>query len=80
VFATRYFTPDRFAMTAGVGMPLDLAVLTSALESMPQVGRRSYVEAIEDRRFAEALYRTAIADGIMEGVIYQDPPGDGYAA
>lgn len=79
-FATRYFTPDGFAMTAGVGMPVDLVLLTSAVESVPQLVRRSRAEAIEDRRFAEAVYRAAIADGIMEGISYQDPAGAGDAA
>jgi hypothetical protein len=79
-FATRYYTPDRFSMTAGVGMPVDLAVLTSALESAPQLLRRSRAEAIEDRRFAEGIYRVAIADGIMEDVSFQDTVGSDNAA
>jgi hypothetical protein len=79
-FATRYYTPDRFSMTAGVGMPVDLELLARAVASTPQLLRRSRAEAIEDRRFAEAVYRAAIADGIMEGVTYQDPAGAGGAA
>jgi hypothetical protein len=79
-FATRYYTPDRFSMTAGVGVPIDHVLLTRALESAPQLLRRSRAEAIEDRRFAETIYRAAIADGIMEGVTYQDPAGTGDAA
>ena len=67
-FATRYYTPEGFAMTAGVGMPVDLVLLKSALKSAPQLLRRSHAEAIDDRRFAETVYRAAIADGIMEGV------------
>ena len=59
-FATRYYTPDRFSMTAGVGMPVDLELLARAVASMPQLLRRSGVETIEDRRFAEAIYRAAI--------------------
>jgi hypothetical protein len=34
---------------------------------------------IEDRRFAEAVYRTAIGDGIMARVAYRDPDDDGDA-
>ncbi len=79
-YATRYFTPDDFAMTAGVGMPVDLVLLASAVESVPQLLRKSRTEAIEDRRFAEAVYRAAIADGIMEGIAYQDSAGAGEAA
>ena len=66
-------------MTAGVGMPVDLAI-KSALKSVPQLQRRSHAEAIDDRRFAEAVYRAAVADGIMEGVTYQDTVGTGSAA
>ncbi|MGD0026959.1 MAG: hypothetical protein ABSC37_20455 [Xanthobacteraceae bacterium] len=76
-FATRYYAPDRFVMTAGVGMPVDFVLLTSALDSAPQLLRKSQAEAIEDRRFAEAVYRAAIGDGIMEKVIFQDPVGAG---
>jgi hypothetical protein len=79
-FATRYYAPDRFITTAGVGMPVDLDLLTSAIELAPQLLRKSRAEAIEDRRFAEAVYRAAIADGIMEGVAYQDPAGSDDAA
>jgi hypothetical protein len=76
-FATRYYAPDRFVMTAGVGMPIDLDLLTSVFESVPQLLRKSRGEAIADRRFAEAVYRAAIADGIMAGVAYRDPAGTG---
>ncbi len=76
-FATRYYAADRFVMTAGVGMPVDRVLLTSALDSAPQLLRKSEAEAIEDRRFAEAVYRAAIEDGIMEGVSFQDPVGAG---
>jgi hypothetical protein len=73
MFATRYFSPDRFVMTAGVSVPLDSVLLTEALASVPHLLRKLPADAIEDRRLAEALYRFAIADGIMQGVAYQDP-------
>jgi hypothetical protein len=79
-YATRYYMPDRFAMTAGVGMPVGRGLLTSAVEAAPQLLRKSHIEAIEDRRFAEAVYRAAIADGVMERVAYQDVPGPDDAA
>ena len=79
-FATRYYKPDGFIMTAGVGMPVGLDLLIGAVESAPQLLRKSRVEVIEDRRFAEAVYRAAIADGVMEGVAYRDVPGTGDAA
>ena len=64
----------------GVGIPVDLVLLMSAVESVPQLLRRSRTEAIEDRRFAEAVYRAAIADGIMDGISYQDSAGAGDGA
>ena len=80
VFATRYFAPDRFVVTAGVGMPVDLDLLTSAIESVPQLLRKPRAAAIDDRGFAEAIYRAAIAAGIMENMTYQDTVGSGDAA
>jgi hypothetical protein len=80
VFATRYFAPDRFVVTAGVGMPVDLDLLTSAIESVPQLLRKPRAAAIDDRRFAEAIDRAAIAAGIMENMTYQDTVGSGDAA
>jgi hypothetical protein len=76
-FATRYYSPGRFVMTAGVGMPVDRDLVNGAIESVPQLLRKSAVEAIDDRRFAEAVYRAAVAHGIMAGVAYQDPPDAG---
>ena len=62
-------------MTAGVIVPIDIQLITDALDSTPQLMRKSHAEAIEDRRFAEAIYRTALASGIMQRVAYQDPDG-----
>ena len=79
-YATRYYMTDSFAMTAGVGMPVDSDLIKHVLESAPPLRRKSPAEAIEDRRFAEAVYRAAIEDGIMEGARGQDVPGTGKAA
>jgi hypothetical protein len=79
-FATRYYAPDRFVMTAGVGMPIDRDLLASAVEAAPHLMRKSHIEAVEDRRFAEAVYRTAIASGVMNRVSYQELDGSVDAA
>jgi hypothetical protein len=76
MFATRYYKPADFAMTAGVCIPLDLDLLEVATMTVPQLGRLPLVKAIDDRRFAEAIYRAAIMGGVMEGVEYRDPHGD----
>jgi hypothetical protein len=79
-FATRYFAPDRFVMTSGVGVPFDRDLLEMVVDSTPRLLRKSPAEAIEDRRFAEAVYRAAIGEGVMQGVTYQDPSDVGDAA
>ncbi|MGD1037789.1 MAG: hypothetical protein ABR878_11465 [Roseiarcus sp.] len=79
-FATRYFAPGPFVMTAGVGVPIGREALTRAIESAPQLMRKPHVDAIQDRRFAEAVYRGAIEDGMTEKVQYRDPIGDGDEA
>jgi hypothetical protein len=77
VLATRLFTPDSFAMTAGVLVPFEIEMLADVLCEAPQLGRKTPTAVADDRRFAEAIYRIALADGIMEQVVYQDsPPAD----
>lgn len=70
--ATRLYTPEGFAVTAGVLVPLDLELMEDAIADTPQLLRKSYEEAIDDRRFAEAIYRAALASGLMEQLGYQD--------
>src|SRR5277367_5620887 len=64
------------ALTAGFHVPVDRLKIKIAIESTPQLARKSTEEAIQDRRFAEAVYRGAIADGAMEGVQLRDPLDD----
>jgi hypothetical protein len=47
---------------------------------VPPLTRKPKVQAIDDPRFAEAVYRTAITGGVMDNVRYVDPPAAGYAA
>ena len=70
--ATRIYTPEGFAMTAGVLVPLDGELIENAVADTPQLLRKPPDEVIDDRRFAEAIYRAALASGIMEQVAYQD--------
>jgi hypothetical protein len=73
VLATRLVTPDRFSMTAGVAVPSNIEVLKYVLAEVPHLGRKTTREVVDDRRFAEAIYRIAIADGTMERIEYKDP-------
>ena len=70
--ATRIYGPERFAMTAGVLVPLDIELIENAVADTPQLLRKRPDEVIDDRRFAEAIYRAALASGMMEQVAYQD--------
>jgi len=70
MIATRFYAPDRFSMTAGVFVPLDLGMIEEIDAELPGRLRE------DDRRFAEAIYRIALADGIADRVIYQDLPDD----
>jgi hypothetical protein len=66
------FTLEGFAMTAGVLVPLDTELIEYAIADTPQLLRKGPEEAINDRRFAEAIYRAAVLSGVMEQVTYQD--------
>lgn len=47
-------------------------LLEDALAGNPQLHRNKREELIDDRRFAEAIYRAAFASGLMEQVACQD--------
>jgi len=71
--ATRYFTTEPFVMTAGVALPMSLRSALAVFAAAPQLGRKAPIEAIQDRRFAEAVYRAAIEDGTLENLRFRDP-------
>ena len=73
MLATRLFTPDGFSMGAGAFVPFDRELLDDVLDDTPQLRRKRPAEACDDRRFAEAVYRIALADGVMQRVAYRDP-------
>jgi hypothetical protein len=74
LIATRLYTPERFAMTAGVNVPFDSEITDDLAAELPRHLRGKPLAAIiDDRRFAETIYRVALAGGIMERIKYQDP-------
>jgi hypothetical protein len=73
VLATRLFQPEAFAMTAGVNVPLYRELVIDALDELPHSLSESPIAALDDRRFAEAIYRVALAGGVMRRIKYQDP-------
>ena len=77
MMATRLYTPEQFSMTAGVNVPFDLALIEDLYDALPRrLGETRLTDLIDDRCFAETIYRVALADGIMDRVTYQDPPED----
>lgn len=79
-FATRYFALDDFIMTAGIALPVTRDAITRAFDVTPALWRKEPVDAIQDRRFAQAIYRAAIEDGTARQVAYRDVGGEGEAA
>jgi hypothetical protein len=74
-FATRLFAPARFSMTAGIYVPFELDMMTDILGELPRrLGDGPLEALVDNRHFAEAIYRVALADGIMDLVTYQDVP------
>jgi len=74
LLATRLFTPDSFSMTAGVFVPVTSALLRDVIAAVPQLHRKPPQEFVDDRRFAEAFYGIAVAEGLTAQVRYQDTP------
>jgi len=74
LMATRLYTPDRFSMTAGVGTPVDVDLIETVFGEMPKLRRVPPAEISEDRRFAEAIYHAAVAEGLTEQMAFQDVP------
>jgi hypothetical protein len=77
MMATRLYTPEQFCMTAGINVPFDFELVEDLVADLPgQLSRSPLPRLIDDRRFAETIYRVALADGIMDRVTYQDLPDD----
>jgi hypothetical protein len=78
VLATRVFTPDAFSMTCGVMMPVDAAIMEDVFdEVLPRLKSHTIEELCDDRRFAEAIYRTAMACGVMDEIGFEEVPETG---
>jgi hypothetical protein len=75
IMATRLYTPERFSMTAGVNVPFDFALIENLYAELPrQLNNIPLPRLIVDRRFAETIYRTTLANGITDRMVYLDPP------
>jgi hypothetical protein len=74
---TRVFTPDAFSVTCGVMMPVHFGIMTNVFyEVVPRLNHHTIEQICQDRRFAEAIYRTAMDDGVMDTIPFQDPSSE----
>jgi len=74
LIATRLLTPGPFSMTAGVNVPFEIQMLEPVCRLLPQrMGSSKLSRIAEDRRFAEAVYKVGLADGVMDRLAYLDP-------
>ena len=78
LIASRIYCPERFSMTAGANVPFDDPGILGKLQAeLPRnLVDRGLPTVIDDRRFAEATYRIALADGATDRIAYQDLPGE----
>lgn len=65
--AMRLFTPETFAMSAGVVVPVDREIVEAAFDLMHR-GPEDQDALARDPRFAMAIYRAALTLGVMETV------------
>lgn len=78
MLATRFYTPGDFSMTAGVNVPLDAMTLTTMIGELPRHMKSQSLPAMAgDRRFAETIYRIALASSVMDRVQYRDVSEEG---
>jgi hypothetical protein len=68
-FAARLLRPDEFAMTSGVMVPVDDAMVEDALDEAVLKVRRADLSALaEEPQFAASIYRMALEEGVMDEV------------
>ena len=74
VAAMRLCTPETFAMTCGVIVPVDRELLEEVIATVLPRVRGSPDRVANDRRFATAVYRAAVARGLMARVGFEAAP------
>jgi len=73
LIATRLLTPGPFSMTAGVMVPFEIEMLEPICLLLPQrIGNSKLSRIADHRRFAEAVYKVALADSVMDRMAYLD--------
>ncbi len=73
-FASRLCWAAEFAMTCGIVVPVDAEFLEEViLDNVAWLRRADRQQLANDPRFAAAIYRTALNEGIMDNVVFREP-------
>jgi hypothetical protein len=76
MIVTRLYAAECFSMTARINVPLDFDMPEDIVAELRRLCERDLRSALDDRRFAEATYGVALADGVMDRIRYQELPPD----
>ena len=71
--AMRLSTPEAFAMTCGIVVPVDAEMMEEVFDTMLERVHGDADAIANDRRFATAIYRIAVMDALMSLVRFADP-------
>jgi hypothetical protein len=81
LLASRLCWPAEFAMTCGVAVPVDSALLEDVIDRLAWMRGDNRNGAAADPRFAATIYRAAVEAGAMDNVEFRAPTaGANYAA
>ena len=70
-FAGRLFTPESFAMTTGVLVPVTRSLMKEVFDKTPALQHATANAIARDPRFATAIYRAGLARGATGPVRYE---------
>ena len=68
--AGRLFTPESFAMTTGVLVPVTRSLMKEVFDKTPALQHATANAIARDPRFATAIYRAGLARGAAGSVRY----------
>ena len=71
--AMRVSRPEAFAMTCGVNVPVDATLIEAVFKEVLDRVHGAPDAIANDRRFATAIYRAAVMDGIMDQIGFANP-------
>jgi hypothetical protein len=71
--AMRVSRPEAFAITCGVIVPVDTTLIEAVFEEVLDRVHGAPDAIANDRRFATAIYRAAVMDGIMDQIGFANP-------